>query len=95
MPNHHDPDDEDWYDDEDAALDDALDDTTVPCPECGTEIYADLDHCPQCGHWLTDDDHRVLDRDTGWFSSRRVRLVAIVMLASFVLALLAGILGQF
>ena len=89
MP-HHDPDDEDWYDD---GSD--LDDATAPCPECGTEIYADLDHCPQCGHWLTDADHRTQDRDTGFFSSRRVRLVAIVMLAIFALGILANILGQF
>jgi uncharacterized paraquat-inducible protein A len=80
-------------DDDDPDSD--LDDDTAPCPECGTQIYADLDHCPKCGHWLTDADHRALDRDTGFFSSRRVRLVALVMLAAFVFALLAGILGQF
>jgi uncharacterized paraquat-inducible protein A len=90
MP-HSDPDDEDWSDDDsDSNLADA-----VPCPECGTQIYADLDHCPQCGHWLTEADRRTLDRDAGLFSSRRVRLVALVMLAAFVFALLAGILGQF
>jgi ribosomal protein S27AE len=87
---HDDPDDEDWYDGEDSDLDDA----TATCPECGAEIYADLDHCPQCGHWLTDADHRTQDCGTGFFSSRRVRLVALVMLASFVLALLLGILGR-
>ena len=91
MP-HHDSDDEDWYDDESADLDA---DDTVPCPECGTAIYADLDHCPKCGHWLTDDDHRTLDRGAGLFSSRRVRIVAIILIALFTLGLLADLVGTF
>jgi len=87
--SHHDPDYEDWYDDED----DASDSDSVPCPECGTAIYADLDHCPQCGHWLSDADHRV--HDTSQFSYRRVRIVALIMLIVFVLGLLASIVGTF
>ncbi len=51
------------------------------------------DQCPNCGYWLTDADHR--GHDTGLFSSRRVRLVALVMLAAFAFALLAGILSIF
>jgi predicted nucleic acid-binding Zn ribbon protein len=80
-----DPDDEDWTDDEDADA--------VACPECGAAIYADLDHCPQCGYWLTDADHRT--RDPSLFQSRGVRIVALVMLVIFVLVLLAGSLGSF
>jgi len=81
-----DPDDEDWYDDEDSDLDDATD----PCPECGTEIYADLDHCPRCGHWLTDADHRA----TGTGSSQRpgVKIIAALLLALLVIWALASIL---
>ncbi len=89
-------DDEDWsetggdYEDE-FADDDPDDSDTVPCPECGAEIYADLDHCPQCGCWLTDADGRSLE--TGLFASHRVRLVAAILLAIFVLGLLAGTLA--
>ena len=89
--SHHDPDDEDWYDDEDPAAE--RDGHSLPCPECGTAIYADVDHCPQCGHWLTDADRRSLDRDH--FPSRRVRIVAIVLLALFALGLLADLFGTF
>jgi len=81
------PDDEDWCDNEDSDLED----DAVPCPECGTAIYADLDHCPKCGHWLMDGDrdaHR-----TGLFARRNVQLIAIVLLAIFVLSVLAGVLA--
>ncbi len=81
-------DDEDWYDDEDSNLDA----DTIPCPDCGAEIYADLDHCPQCGHWLTDADRGT--HEAGLFASRRVRLIATLLLAIFVLGLLAGILAR-
>jgi len=81
-----DPDDEDWYDDEDDDSD------AVPCPECGAAIYADLDHCPQCGYWLTDAGRRT--RDPGLFQSRGVRIVAAALLAIFVLGLMIGVLGM-
>jgi hypothetical protein len=83
MPSVQSHDDEDWYDDEDTGSDDA-----APCPECGTAIYDDLDHCPQCGYWITDADHRSLDR--GHYPTRRVRIVAVVILVIFVIALLAS-----
>lgn len=93
--NWHD-DEEDWsetggdYEDE-FADDDPDDADTVPCPECGAEIYADLDHCPQCGRWFTDADRR--GHESGLFASYRVRLIAAVLLAIFVLSLLAGTLA--
>lgn len=84
-----DPDDEDWYDDEGESAD--LDDDAISCPECGAEIYADLDHCPKCGYWLSDDDRRT--RTPGLFQSRGVKIVALALLVLFVLALIAGTLG--
>jgi hypothetical protein len=80
-------DEEDWSD----TGDEHVDGEAIPCPECGSEIYADLDHCPQCGHWLTDADHA--GRGTGLFASHWVRLIAAVLLAIFVLGLLAGTLA--
>ena len=73
--------DEDWHDDVDAGID-----ATVPCPECGGEIYDDSDHCPACGHWLTEADHRELGTDAR--PSRGVRFVAIVMIMIFLATLL-------
>jgi hypothetical protein len=89
-------DEEDWsetggdYEDEFVDVD-SNDVDAVPCPECGAEIYSDLDHCPQCGHWLTDADHAACG--TGLFASHRVRLIAAILLAIFVLGLLAGTLA--
>jgi len=28
------------------------DNDTVPCPNCGQEVYEDTDRCPYCGHWV-------------------------------------------
>lgn len=70
----------------DSADDDQDGDDTLPCPQCGAEIYADLDHCPRCGHWFTDADRSA--HETGLFASRRVRLIAAALLAIFVLSLL-------
>jgi hypothetical protein len=78
----NDLDEEDWSDDADAT-----DAESFPCPECRAEIFADLDHCPQCGYWLTDADRRA--QETGLFASHRVRLIAAVLLVIFVLSLLA------
>jgi uncharacterized paraquat-inducible protein A len=83
-----DPDEEDWsetggeYDADDSESD------TTPCPACGAEIYGDLDHCPRCGHWLTDTDHEP-------FPSRRVRIVVIVVLILMVVMLVAETIGLF
>lgn len=32
--------------DEDAQAD------TLPCPDCGEEVYDDTDRCPHCGQWI-------------------------------------------
>jgi hypothetical protein len=81
--SHHDPDDEDWYDEEDDDLDEEV---AARCPECGAAICEDLDHCTKCGYWLTDADFRAADHDT--HPSRRVRLVAVVMIVVFLMTLL-------
>lgn len=30
------------------------------CVECGEEVYALAEQCPNCGHWTTDSDHSSL-----------------------------------
>ena len=82
--SHQDPDDEDWDDDDDDR--DESNSDAIPCPECGVEIYSDLDHCPNCGHWLTDVDRP--SAGTGLFATRRVRQIALALLVIFVLSLL-------
>lgn len=81
--------DEDWYDDDlgdDDRDADVSDDDSTPCPECGVEIFADLDHCPNCGHWLTDADRP--SSGTGLFAAHRVRWIALALLILFALSLL-------
>jgi hypothetical protein len=42
--------------DDDAFADDQDDDDrtpTVPCPDCGAEIYEDTPRCPICGRYVT------------------------------------------
>lgn len=83
-------DEEDWSDDDDSNDpngDDSDSDETITCPNCRADIYADLDHCPRCGHWFTDADRAA--RETGLFATRRVRLIAAALLAIFVFSLLA------
>ena len=80
------PDDEDWYDEASDV------DATIPCPECGAAVYDDPGQCSRCGHWLTDADHRALDRDT--YPSRRVRLVALFLLAILIFGLLVSLVTQ-
>jgi uncharacterized protein (DUF983 family) len=33
-------------------------DDTTQCPNCGHDMYAGIDRCSNCGHWITDDDWR-------------------------------------
>ena len=42
---------------EDEFEDEQLDDDDLDsCPNCGVEIYAEAPRCPECGHWILDDD---------------------------------------
>ena len=43
-------------DDLDTSDLDNVEETTLPCPACGEEIYDDAERCPQCGHYLTRED---------------------------------------
>jgi uncharacterized paraquat-inducible protein A len=74
-------------DSDDPADDDSDSDDTIACPNCRAAIYADLDHCPRCGHWFTEADRA--SGETGLFATRRVRLIAAALLAIFVFSLLA------
>jgi hypothetical protein len=46
-------DSDDWSDE---TGDDAADDSTVPCPYCGQEMYEDSPRCPQCGRYISAED---------------------------------------
>ena len=40
---------------------------TIPCSNCGTEVYEDSDHCPVCGEYL-------IGNSTSVFSSKSYSL---------------------
>ena len=69
-------DDEDW---EHEGADDA--DDLIGCPECREPIYADVEQCPVCGHWILDQQRRAAEG--GLWSQRYVRMVAIIALIAF------------
>ncbi len=39
---------------------------TVPCQECGAEVYEDAVRCPSCGNYLTHQNHLWSRRPTWW-----------------------------
>ena len=32
------------------------DDSTVPCPYCGQQMYEDSPRCPHCGQYISEED---------------------------------------
>jgi hypothetical protein len=57
------PDDE--LDDEDLE-DYPTDETVIPCPHCGEDVFDDAEQCPACGSWLVRD-RRPLTGRPSWF----------------------------
>ncbi|MFM9963453.1 MAG: hypothetical protein ACKV2Q_19770 [Planctomycetaceae bacterium] len=48
---------QDWDDaDEDDFAGDFADESTMPCPYCGSEIHADSPRCPSCENYLSLED---------------------------------------
>ncbi len=71
MDVYDDPDESASWDMDDEELDDL-----ATCAECGEEVYAGGDRCPNCGYWMVQGDGydkpgvRRLHRNTklvGWF----------------------------
>jgi len=72
--------DDDGWDDEypdepdSGYVDDASE--TLPCPECGEDVYEDAEQCPACGSYLT---HRRQISPLWWWTA--VMLLACCALA--------------
>jgi endogenous inhibitor of DNA gyrase (YacG/DUF329 family) len=56
---------DDEFPDEDEADDDSS--LTVPCPECGAEIYEDAVQCPVCGTYVTHDARDAWSGRPAWW----------------------------
>jgi len=80
--------DDDSWDDEGDDLDDAADDdadgddSTMPCPHCGADIYEDAVRCPVCERYLTQEEIRTTSKP------RWVIVTAAVVLGAMVFAYL-------
>jgi hypothetical protein len=89
------PGDNRWYEepgdelrDDEFPYDDSDDEPTetVPCPECGAEVYEDAVQCPVCGSYITHGAGAWSGRSLWWIILGLLGIVAaIVALASFAL----------
>ena len=79
--------DDDWNGPDAEGLDDQVDDpadeTTVPCPACGADIYDDAVRCPVCGEYITLNDSSVAT-PFGWSRGIVAILVVAVIAAMLV-----------
>jgi len=77
------------HDDEYPDPDEFDDDTTetVPCPECGADVYEDAEQCPACGVYITHE-HSALAGRPGWWI-----VLAVLGILATVVVLLAGFFG--
>jgi len=39
---------------------------TVPCPECGAQVYEEAERCPYCGGYITSSTHPLKGRPLWW-----------------------------
>jgi hypothetical protein len=81
--------DDDWDDDESwTDEDDDLDEEEAArCPECRGLVHSIADKCPACGYWLAAADRRAMW--SGMSKPLWLRVTAMIVLAAFVICLLA------
>jgi hypothetical protein len=75
----HDADDDEPLDDDypDEPDDDFSE--TVPCRECGAEVYEDAEQCPRCGTYLTHSSSVLAGRPIWWIVLGMLGFVAAVL----------------
>ena len=60
------------YDDDDLT-------ETVPCPDCGADIYEDAEKCPVCGAYIIRQANLFAGRPTWWVVLAVLGLLAAVL----------------
>ena len=65
------------YPDVDGSDDDQTD--TIPCPECGAEVYEDADQCPACGHYIVHDTRAWSGRSLWWVALAVLGIGAVIL----------------
>lgn len=77
--------DEDWSDDDYPEDDDDSEDDenqTIECPECGAEIYDDIDVCPICGHAIIHSTNPWQGKSLWWIVLGFLGIIATVVALS-------------
>lgn len=71
--------DEDFDDDWSETQDDESDGYgTIDCPECGAEIFDDIDVCPRCGHAIIHDTSVWAGKSTWWIVLGILGILAVI-----------------
>ena len=65
------------YPDENDGLDDDGAET-LPCPECGSQIYEEAEQCPICGAYVTFDRALWTNRPWWWILLGLLGMAAVV-----------------
>ena len=68
------------------------DDFTIPCPNCGEQIFDDTPMCPKCHEYIVDNDRGVWSNKPSWFARTAVVLVVLTIIA-FALPWILTLLG--
>ncbi len=77
--------DPDLYD-QDPDLNDDFSET-LPCPQCGNEVYEDAVRCPHCGTYITHDTNVWSGRPAWWIVLGLLGVLAVILT-------LAGVFGR-
>lgn len=73
--------DHEWPDDnDDEGFGDGAE--TVPCPECGADIYEDAECCPLCGEYLVQRHDVWAGRSPWWLVLGLAGVVAVILTLS-------------
>lgn len=64
---------EDWTDDSDDVAD------TLPCPNCGAQIYEDTEVCPVCGEYISHGSSAWSDKPAWWVTLGFLGIVAVIV----------------
>ena len=80
MPWTHDDLDDREFPDEDDGDDDTIDteSPTRECPDCGADVYEDVEQCPRCGAWITADTSAWSGRSLGWLILGVLGILALI-----------------
>jgi len=68
--------DEEFPDDEDNYDSDEVD--TIPCPECGADVYEEAEQCPACGWYITSSSNPLSGRSWWWIALGMLGIIAVI-----------------